>query len=47
MDSSDFDTALAISIVQQKPDGMDLMDYVISVQTKIMKRENELFFRVS
>lgn len=44
---NDFKTALAVSFIQNKPDGTDIVDYVTSVQSKIMKKETELFFEVS
>lgn len=44
---SDIDTTLAMSLIKNKPDGMDIVDYVISTQSKIMEKENELFFKVS
>lgn len=44
---SDLSTALAVSIIQNKPSGMDVVDYVTSIQSKIMEKENELFFQVS
>eukprot|EP00102_Acyrthosiphon_pisum_P025101 XP_016662311.1 PREDICTED: uncharacterized protein LOC107884525 [Acyrthosiphon pisum] len=42
---SDLNTALAISFIQNKPVGMDIVDYVTSVQSKIMEKESELFFQ--
>lgn len=43
---SDIDTTLAMSLIKNKPDGMDIVDYVISTQSKITEKENELFFKV-
>lgn len=43
---SDIDTTLAMSLIKNKPDGIDIVDYVISTQSKIMEKENELFFKV-
>lgn len=43
---NDLNTALAISLIQKKPKGMDIVDYVTGVQSKIMEKESELFFKV-
>jgi len=43
---SDLNTALAVTFIQNKPVGMDIVDYVTSVQSKIMEKETELFFQV-
>lgn len=47
MMNSEINTALAISLIQQKPVGMDTVDYVTSVQSKVLEKESELFFKVS
>jgi len=44
---SDLSMALAMSLIQNKPAGMDIVDYVTSVKSKIMEKDNELFFQVS
>jgi len=44
---SDLNMALAMSLIQNKPAGMDIVDYVTSVKSKIMEKDNELFFQVS
>lgn len=43
---TDLNTALAVSLIQKKPIGMDIVDYVIDVQSRIMEKETELFFQV-
>jgi len=43
---SDLNTALAVTFIQNKPVGIDIVDYVTSVQSKIMAKETELFFQV-
>lgn len=43
---SDLNTALAVSLIQNKPVGMDIVDYVTSIQSKIIEKESELFFQV-
>lgn len=43
---NDLNTALAVSLVQNKPVGMDVVDYVTGIQSKIMEKETELFFQV-
>lgn len=43
---SDLNTALAVNLIRNKPVGIDIVDYVTSVQTKIMEKESELFFQV-
>lgn len=43
---SDLNTALAVTFIQNKPVEMDIVDYVTSVQSKIMEQETELFFQV-
>jgi len=44
---NDLNTALAVTLIRNKPLGMDIVDYVTSVQSKIMERESDLFFEVS
>lgn len=44
---NEMNMALAVSLIQNKPVGMDIVDYVTSVQSKIMEKETELFFQVS
>lgn len=43
---TDLNTTLAVSLIQKKPIGMDIVDYIDGVQSKIMEKENELFFQV-
>jgi len=43
---SDLNTALAVTLIRNKPVGMDIVDYVTSVQSNIMKEETDLFFQV-
>jgi len=43
---SELNTVLAMSLIQNKPAGMDIVDYVMSVQSKIMEKKSELFFEV-
>lgn len=43
---NDLKTALAVSLIRNKPDGLDITDYVTSIQSKIMEKESELFFQV-
>lgn len=43
---NDLDTALAVSLIHSKPDGMDIVDYITGVQTKIMEKKNKLFVEV-
>jgi hypothetical protein len=43
---NDLNTALAVSIIKNKPIGMNSVDYVTSIQSKIIKKETELFFKV-
>lgn len=43
---NDLKTALAVSLIRNKPDGIDIADYVTSIQSKIMEKESELFFQV-
>jgi len=42
----DLNTELAVTLIRNKPVGMDIVDYVTSVQSKIMKEESDLFFQV-
>lgn len=42
----DMKTALAVSLIQSKPDDIDIVDYVVNIQTKIMNEENERFVEV-
>ncbi|XP_026819801.1 uncharacterized protein LOC113558518 [Rhopalosiphum maidis] len=42
---SDLNTALAVTLIRNKPVGMDIVDYVTSVQSNIMKEETDLFFQ--
>lgn len=44
---SDLSTALALSLKQNKPPGMDIVDYVTSIQSKILEKEEELFYKVN
>ncbi|VVC36035.1 Hypothetical protein CINCED_3A021413 [Cinara cedri] len=38
-------TALAVSLIHTKPDGMDTTAFVTAIQSKIWEKENENFFR--
>jgi len=42
----DLDTALAVSLIHSKPDGMDIVDYITGIQTKIVEKESKLFVEV-
>jgi len=42
----DLNTELAVTLIRNKPVGMDIIDYVTSIQSKIMKEESDLFFQV-
>lgn len=44
---SDLKTPLTVPLVPNKLAEMDIMDYVTSVQSTTMKKENDLFFQVS
>lgn len=43
---NDLNTALAVSIIQNKPIGMNIVDYVTRIQSEILEKETELFFQV-
>lgn len=40
-------TALAVSLIQNTPYGMDTVAFVTAIQSKILERQNEQFFQVS
>lgn len=40
-------TALSVSLLQNKPHGMDAVAFVTAIQSKILERQNEQFFQVS
>lgn len=43
---NNLNTALAICLIKNKPDEMDIVDYVTSIQSKVIEKESELFFKV-